>query len=87
MTLNDLPVPFVDESSSIEVAGLTVEYQGARIAVYGQTDIGADQAGLAKARALAAWAQSLVAALEQQPNLPAQSAMPAPSEVVDNPFA
>lgn len=80
------PVPFVDDRHSSSVAGLTVEYLGARIALYGQTELSADQHGLAQAEALRDWAQSLVDALRQQSGLPERLEPAATADSVANPF-
>ena len=76
--------PYADESTSVEVAGFTLENQTDRIALYGQNTLTRDQAGLADARALQAVLASIVAALEAE-SLPAHIENQ-PTETVDNPF-
>lgn len=84
---NPLPQPFVDEVSSQDIAGLTVEYQGPRIAVYGQTELTADQPGLVRALALQQWIHQVVEALQARQPLPEALPEPEPAPAVDNPFA
>lgn len=81
------PKPFSDDAASFEVAGLTVENGTHTIAFYGQTELTRDKAGLAKARDLLDFAQSVVAALEGDAALP--DAVPPPKTLgrTKNPFS
>lgn len=80
--------PFADESTSLEINGLTVENRLDRVSLFGSTDITRDQVGLAAARELCELASQIVAELESLQaagQLPAQVEMEQP-EIVDNPF-
>ena len=78
--------PFADDSTSTTVAGLTVENGTDAIALYGQSDITRDKAGLAHARALKALLDGIVRVLESDKNLPDRIAPPDKPETVKNPF-
>jgi len=77
-------VPFADESSSIEVAGLTVENQVDHVSIYGQSLITKDQQGLVQALALQKQLNVIVKTL-QMLDLPVQINNK-PVVMVDNPF-
>ncbi|WP_224962625.1 hypothetical protein [Geomonas subterranea] len=80
--------PFADESSSLEINGLTVENRLDRVSIFGSADITRDQVGLAAARELCELASLIVADLESLQaagRLPAQVEVEQP-ETVENPF-
>jgi hypothetical protein len=77
-------VPYENEADVLDIGGLQIENRLDRITISGDVDLTADQAGLARARALQRLLGDVVAALEARP-LPA-SLPPAASERVANPF-
>jgi len=79
--------PFAEGAASVELGGFTIENGTASIAMYGQTDLTRDQAGLDKARALLAFLQEVVQVLEGDPALPAAIEPPKPAGTVKNPFS
>lgn len=79
--------PFADDAASVTIAGLTVENGAAAIAVYGQTELTRDKAGLANAQALLDFALAVVQVLKADPALPAKIAPPRPAGTVKNPFS
>ena len=79
--------PFADDAGSFDLGGLTVENGAASIAVYGQTDLTRDKAGLERARALLGFVQAVVQVLEADPALPATVAPPKKPGRVKNPFS
>ena len=88
--------PFADDAHVRLLAGLTIENGRGCVALHGSLDLTRDRRGLARARALRAVLDAVVAVLEAQPDLPAaspapaESAVDAPAEapvVVRNPFA
>lgn len=62
--------PFAENATSTDIAGLTVENGTDAIAVYGQARITRDQAGLAQARALAAFFGAVTKVLQSDAGLP-----------------
>lgn len=77
--------PFQQGTESHSIHDLTLENDLDRINVYGNLQIGKDQAGLAAAKALQAYFNEIVSALEQEKDLPEQ--LPTASETeVENPF-
>lgn len=76
--------PFADESTSNDVAGLTLENHADHVSIYGQCVITKDQQGLAQALALQKQLNAIVAVL-QVIDLPAQIENK-PVVMVDNPF-
>lgn len=77
--------PFANNTNSEQIADLTVENGLSEIAIYGQTSIRRDKAGLAKAIALHKLLTDIVHQLASEPLpdvLPEKSA-----ETVSNPFA
>jgi hypothetical protein len=77
--------PYADDALSLQVAGITLENQTDRIALYGQIDLTRDQQGLAHAQQLKTWLDAIVTTLAAQ-TLP-ERIQNAPIETVDNPFA
>ena len=80
-------VPFADDSASITIGKLTVENGTDRVALYGSCDLTRDKQGLAQARALKAFVDGIVQALEAAHDLPDDAAPPAAPKTVRNPFA
>lgn len=76
--------PFVDESSFVEIAGLTLENYVDHISIYGQGSITKDQQGLEQALAWQQQFNAIVSAL-QIIDLPAQIENKS-VVIVDNPF-
>lgn len=77
--------PFVEESSSAEIAGLTIENHVDHVSIYGQGSITKDQQGLVQALALQKQINAIVSVL-QNSTLPTQIENK-PVVIVDNPFA
>ena len=77
---------FGDDAKSVEVGGLTIENGTERIAIYGESEITRDKAGLATARKLKAIVDSAVKALEGDAALPERLAPPAELKKVRNPL-
>jgi hypothetical protein len=65
--------PFQDDGTSIGIGGFTIENGTDRIAVYGQTDITRDQAGLRVARELARFLDQVIVTLAAEKSLPDQT--------------
>ncbi len=77
--------PFANDSHSTSIGDMTVENGTDSIGFYGQIDLSRDKAGLARACALKAFFDSVVAALEGEASLP--DALPnRKPEIVKNPF-
>ncbi|MEY2863244.1 MAG: hypothetical protein RLY58_951 [Pseudomonadota bacterium] len=76
--------PYADDALSLQVAGLTLENQQDRIALYGQIDLTRDQQGLAHAQQLKAWLDAIVTTLCAE-TLP-ERIQNERIEAVDNPF-
>jgi hypothetical protein len=79
--------PFADDRASQAIDGLTIENGRTKLSLYGSLDIGRDEAGLAKARALKAILDATVAALEASDALPDKPKPPRPTKTLKNPFA
>jgi hypothetical protein len=79
--------PFADDSASVGIGGLTIENGTDKIALYGNTDLTRDKAGLQQARALKVLVDQIVSTLEAEKNLPDQIAPPDTPDEVANPFA
>ncbi len=62
--------PFANDSHSTSIGDMIVENGTDSIGLYGQIDLSRDKVGLARARALKAFFDSVVAALEGQASLP-----------------
>ena len=77
--------PFVGGTESHAIHDLTLENDLDRINVYGNLQITKDQAGLAAAKALQAYLNEIVSALEQHKALPEAIETPDENEV-ENPF-
>ena len=77
--------PFFDESSSDEIAGLTMENHVDYVSIYGQGMITKDQQGLVQALALQKQINAIVCAL-QNTTLP-NEIINKPAIIVDNPFS
>ena len=77
--------PFFDESSSDEIAGLTMENHVDYVSIYGQGMITKDQQGLVQALALQKHINAIVCML-QDTILP-NEIMNKPAVMVDNPFS
>ncbi len=76
--------PFVEESSSVEIAGLILENHVDQVSIYGQGRITKDKQGLVQALALQIQLNAIVSAL-QNTTLPTQIENK-PVVIVDNPF-
>jgi hypothetical protein len=79
--------PFADDSASVEIGGLTIENGTDKIAIYGNTDLTRDKAGLQQVRALKTLIDRIVSTLEADKDLPDQIAPPGTPDEVANPFA
>lgn len=80
--------PFADEATALQIGGLMVENRLDRVSLYGSLDLTRDRAGLARARALLALVQSVVAALEREGEaLPEAVKVGTGTDSVKNPFA
>lgn len=77
-------VPFTEESTSIQIAGLTLENQVDHVSIYGQGSITKDTQGLVQALALQQQVNDIVAALQRAPLL--DQIENKPIVIVDNPF-
>lgn len=77
--------PFENGTESHAIHDLTLENQLDRVNIYGNLQIGKDQAGLAAAKALQAYLDAIVAKLEAEADLPEQI-MHAAIQDVENPF-
>ena len=77
--------PFENDTESQAIHDLTLENQCDRVNIYGNLQIGKDQAGLAAAKALQAYLNAIVAKLETEAELPEQIINAATQEV-ENPF-
>lgn len=80
--------PFAEESTSLEINGLTVENRLDRVSMYGSLDITRDQVGLAAARELKDLLTEIVTNLNEMQvagQLP-QMVEVEPPETVANPF-
>lgn len=77
--------PFENDTESHAIHDLTLENQLDRVNIYGNLQIGKDQAGLAVAKALQAYLNAIVATLEVEPDLPEQI-IHAATQDVENPF-
>ena len=77
--------PFENDTASHAIHDLTLENQLDRINIYGNLQIGKDQAGLAAAKVLQAYLNAIVATLEAAPDLPALIE-PHAAQEVENPF-
>ena len=56
--------PFADDAASLGIGGLTIENGTDSIAIYGQTDLTRDRAGLEQARTLSKLLNDIVKVLE-----------------------
>ncbi|CAO3372726.1 hypothetical protein [Azospirillum argentinense] len=77
--------PFADEADSLQIDDLTVENRTDRVSLYGSIALTKDRAGLAHARALKAILDAVIAALEDEENLP-EAVATKPPDKVPNPF-
>lgn len=77
--------PYQNEEESLAIDDLTVENRLDRISVYGSIAFTKDKTGLQKAKALKEVVDAVVAALEQEKNLP-EHVQVKPTETVKNPF-
>lgn len=77
--------PFQQGTASHSIHDLTLENDLDRINIYGNLQIGKDQAGLAAAKALQAYFNDIVSVLEQEKDLPEQLSTASETEV-ENPF-
>ncbi|MEB3766831.1 hypothetical protein [Acinetobacter sp. MD2] len=77
--------PFEDDHSASAIYDLNLENQLDCVNVYGNLQISKDKKGLETAKALQAFINSVVEALEQTPDLPEQVALQQEKEV-ENPF-
>ncbi|GAC1373747.1 MAG: hypothetical protein NVS3B3_08420 [Aquirhabdus sp.] len=77
--------PFAEESSSVEIAGLTLENHLDQVSIYGQGAITKDQQGLVQALALQKQLNAIVSTL-QTVDLPTHIENK-PIVIVENPFS
>ena len=78
--------PFANETEAEQLGGLTVENRVDRVAIFGETDITKDRAGLGRARQLQTLLNAVVSLLEADGQLPDRIDAPPPTDKVDNPF-
>jgi hypothetical protein len=78
--------PYANESDSLAIGGLTVENRTDRVSIYGSLDLTRDKQGLAHARALGAFMDAVISALESDKDLPEHIAPPEKPDEVKNPF-
>ncbi|MGX7703243.1 hypothetical protein [Methylobacterium sp. Gmos1] len=80
-------VPFADDAAVQTLGGLTLENGRTRIALHGSLDLARDRESLERARALATTLAAIVAALEDQPDLPERAdEVRVATQEVRNPF-
>lgn len=77
--------PFEQGTESSAIEDLTLENQTDYVSLYGNLQITKDQAGLKNARALQDFLNQVVAALEQEMNLPEKIQLK-PEGEIENPF-
>lgn len=77
--------PFENATESHSIHDLTLENDIDRVNIYGNLQLSKDQAGLDAAKALQAFLNSVVGALEAEVNLP-QQIQTKDSNEVENPF-
>lgn len=77
--------PFEQGTESSAIEDLTLENQIDYVSLYGNLQITKDQAGLKNARALQDFLNQVVAALEQETNLPEKIQLKVEGEI-ENPF-
>ena len=77
--------PFENGTESHSIHDLTLENDLDRVSVYGNLQIGKDQAGLEAAKALQHYLNEIVMYLEKQTDLPAQIENQDENEI-ENPF-
>ncbi len=77
--------PFEQGTESSAIEDLTLENQTDYVSLYGNLQITKDQAGLKNARALQDFLNQVVAALEQETNLPEKIQLKVEGEI-ENPF-
>ena len=78
--------PFENDAESHAIHDLTLENQLDRVNIYGNLQIGKDQAGLAAAKVLQAYLNAIVTRLEAETDLPQQLNDAAAPQEVENPF-
>ena len=77
--------PFVNGTESHAIHDLTLENQEDCVSIYGNLQLTQDQAGLQAAKALQAFLNDIVSALENEPNLPEKIDRQDEQEI-ENPF-
>lgn len=77
--------PFQNGVESHSIHDLTLENQEDYISIYGNLQIGKDQAGLQAAKILQTYLNDIVSTLEAEANLPEQS-LTKPEGEIENPF-
>ncbi len=77
--------PFEQGTESSAIEDLTLENQTDYVSLYGNLQITKDQAGLKNAKALQDFLNQVVAALEQETNLPEKIQLKVEGEI-ENPF-
>jgi hypothetical protein len=77
--------PFVNGTESHAIHDLTLENQEDCVSIYGNLQLTKDQAGLQAAKALQAFLNDVVSALENEPNLPEKIDHQDEQEI-ENPF-
>jgi hypothetical protein len=77
--------PFIHGNESHAIHDLTLENAEDRVSIYGNLQITKDQVGLQAAKALQTYLNEIVAALEQQTDLPEALETRAEGEI-ENPF-
>lgn len=77
--------PFQNGVESHSIHDLTLENQEDYISIYGNLQIGKDQAGLQAAKILQTYLNDIVSTLEAEASLPEQS-LTKPEGEIENPF-
>jgi hypothetical protein len=77
--------PFVNGTESHAIHDLTLENQEDCVSIYGNLQLTKDRAGLQAAKALQAFLNDVVSALENEPNLPEKIDRQDEQEI-ENPF-
>ncbi|WP_448205369.1 hypothetical protein [Azospirillum sp. sgz302134] len=79
--------PFANETQALSIGDLSVENCVDRVSLFGSLDLTRDKTGLERARALKALLDATVAALEADPDLPAELPPPDAPTGPRDPFA
>jgi hypothetical protein len=79
--------PFMNETDSMMIGGLTIENRTDHISIYGALHLTRDRMGLGHARNLRGLLDSVIDALERDPSLPDTIPPPKPVRTIKNPFS